>query len=102
MTSSDNTDAIVEAALRVASARPWREATLANIASEANMSLAELSKHVASKSDILRAFMRQTDRRLLASLGLIIAERERASARKEVSVYYSTVNLSNMIGPAVK
>ena len=69
MTSSDNTDAIVEAALRVVSARPWREVTLANIASEANMSLAELSKHVASKSDILRAFMRQTDRRLLASLG---------------------------------
>jgi ubiquinone biosynthesis protein COQ9 len=68
MNDQSDIDRIVEAALRLASERPWREITLAQIASEVQMDLAHLSSHIASKTDILRAFMRATDRRLLASL----------------------------------
>ena len=68
MNSPSEVDTIVEAALRLAAARPWREVTLADIARESGMSLAELSQHVGGKADILRAFIRSTDRRLLASL----------------------------------
>ena len=68
MNSPSEIDTIVEAALRLAAARPWREVTLGDIAREAQMSLAELTRHVAGKTGILRAFIRSTDRRLLASL----------------------------------
>ena len=68
MSNSSETDTIIEAALRLAAAQPWREVTLGDIAREAHMSLAELSRHVAGKADILRAFIRSTDRQLLASL----------------------------------
>jgi ubiquinone biosynthesis protein COQ9 len=68
MIDQSGLDGIVEAAFRLASARPWHEVTLGDIAAEAKMDLAELCRHVASKADILRAFIRATDRRLLASL----------------------------------
>ena len=61
-------DIIIDAALRLASARPWHDIKHGDIADEAQKELGELSRHVASKADILRALMRNTDRRLLASL----------------------------------
>jgi ubiquinone biosynthesis protein COQ9 len=68
MSEFSKIDMIVEAALRLAARKPWRDVTLGEIAGGAQLSLAELSSHVASKSDILAAFIRNTDRRLLASL----------------------------------
>jgi ubiquinone biosynthesis protein COQ9 len=69
MTDQTEIDRIVEAALGLAAEKPWREVTLAQIAQGAGMSLADLARHVTGKADIIRAFMRATDRRLLSSLG---------------------------------
>jgi AcrR family transcriptional regulator len=68
MADDTEIDRIIAAALRLAAERPWRDVTLGEIASECGMDLADLSHHVASKAEILQAFMRATDRRLLQSL----------------------------------
>jgi len=74
MTDHSEIDNIVGAALQLAAERPWREVTLGQIASTAGMSLAQLSRHASSKIDIIRAFMRATDQRLLDSLATEPAE----------------------------
>jgi ubiquinone biosynthesis protein COQ9 len=68
MTDHTERDRIVESALALAAERPWRDVSLADIAARAGMPLGELASHVSGKTDILKAFMRMTDRRLLASL----------------------------------
>lgn len=59
---------IVEAAFRLAAEKPWPEVTLGAIAESAGLSLAELAQHVSGKSDIIDAFARGIDGKLLASL----------------------------------
>jgi AcrR family transcriptional regulator len=61
-------DDIIDAALRLAERQPWQEVTLPGIATELGVSLAELSRTVSSKTQILEAFMRRADERLLRSL----------------------------------
>ena len=71
---------IVEAAFRLAVEKPWPEVTLAAIAESAGLSLAELAQHVSGKPDILDAFARGMDGKLLSSL----TEIGRASCRERV------------------
>jgi ubiquinone biosynthesis protein COQ9 len=59
----------IEAALTLASSMPWDMVTLSDIAAEADMSLAELSDYFDDKADILVAFERGIDRRMLEEAG---------------------------------
>jgi AcrR family transcriptional regulator len=61
-------NAVIDAALRVAARRSWRDVRLSDIAAEANLDLADLAKVTSSKADIVRRFSRRTDRALLDSL----------------------------------
>jgi ubiquinone biosynthesis protein COQ9 len=61
-------NAIIEAALRLAARRRWRDVRLSDIAAEANLDLADLAQTTSSKADIVRRFSRRTDRALLSSL----------------------------------
>ncbi len=65
---NETRDRIVDAAFRLAGEKPWPEVTLAAIAEAAGLSLAELAQEVSGKSQILEAFARGMDARLLASL----------------------------------
>ena len=51
----------VAAALRLAEKRPWSTITLLEIADEAGLTLAELSRHASSKAALTRAFVRLVD-----------------------------------------
>jgi len=66
--SNETRDRIVEAAFRLAAEKPWAEITLAAIAQGAGLNLAELAQQISGKPDILDAFARGMDARLLASL----------------------------------
>lgn len=66
--STETRDLIVDAALRLAAEKPWPEITLIAIAEASGLSLAELARHVAGKTQILEAFARRMDSQLLASL----------------------------------
>lgn len=66
--STETRDLIVDAAFRLAADKPWPEITLAAIAENAGVSLAELSRQVSGKPDILDTFARRMDSQLLASL----------------------------------
>ena len=61
-------NAVIDAALRVAARRSWRDVRLADIAAEDNIDLAELAKVSSGKTDIVRRFSRRTDRAMLDSL----------------------------------
>ena len=61
-------NAVIDAALKVAARRSWRDVRLGDIAAEASLDLADLAKVASSKADILRRFSRRTDRALLQSL----------------------------------
>jgi len=61
-------NAVIDAALRVAARRAWRDVRLGDIAVEAKLDLADLAKVTASKADIVRRFSRRTDRALLKAL----------------------------------
>jgi ubiquinone biosynthesis protein COQ9 len=61
-------NAVIDAALRIAARRSWRDVRLSDIAAEANLDLADLAKVTSSKADIVRRFSRRTDRALLDSL----------------------------------
>jgi hypothetical protein len=60
--------ALWTAALRLAAERRWQDLTLAEIAREASMTLAEAAALVTSKADILRLFQRHNDLTFLQSL----------------------------------
>ena len=55
----------VAATLRLAEKKPWNEISLLDIADEGGLTLAELSRHVASKTAVLRAFVRLVDDEVL-------------------------------------
>ncbi len=61
-------DRIIAAAMRVADSRGWRDASLADIASEASVPLGELRHHFKSKADILAAFTRAVDDAVFARM----------------------------------
>jgi len=61
-------NAVIDAALKVAARRPWRDVRLGDIAAEAGLDLADLAKTASGKADIVRRFSRRTDRALLQSL----------------------------------
>ena len=56
----------VKAALDLAKERSWRDIALTDIAREAGLSLAELRREFACKTDILRAFQAELDAAVLA------------------------------------
>src|SRR4051794_12894471 len=61
-------DDIIDAALRLAARQPWQDVGLAEIAAELGVPLADLARHAGSKTQILEAYMRRADQRLLAAL----------------------------------
>jgi len=64
----DPEEKIVNAALRLAASRGWSGLSLADIATGAKMSLSELSRHFSSKAQILAAYGRQIDARVLQEI----------------------------------
>jgi len=62
---ADPLDRVIEAALGLAARQGWRETTLADIAAEANLGLAELHRLVGSRTGILMAYSRRLDRAVL-------------------------------------
>ena len=61
-------NAVIDAALRLAARRRWRDVRLGDIAAESGIDLADLAMITSSKADIVRRFARRTDRALLESL----------------------------------
>ena len=61
----DPEEKIVNAALRLAASRGWSGLSLADIAKAAKVSLSELSKSFSSKAQILAAYGRRIDARVL-------------------------------------
>ncbi|HUE46497.1 MAG TPA: TetR/AcrR family transcriptional regulator, partial [Aestuariivirgaceae bacterium] len=66
--AEDQENAVIDAALRLAARRSWRDVRIADIAAEAKLDLAKLANVASGKADILRRFSRRTDRAMLASL----------------------------------
>jgi AcrR family transcriptional regulator len=62
---ADPAQAVLDAALRLAATIGWRHATLADIASEAGLTLAELYALYPSKASILAAIMHRADEQVL-------------------------------------
>ena len=58
---------IISAALRLAAERPWNEISLREIAEAAGMNLAGLSDTYSSKTEILSAFVKHVDRKVLSN-----------------------------------
>ena len=63
----DLTDRLIDAALRLAVERGWREVTLAEIARAAGASLAETYRVLPSRSAVLDAFTRRIDAEVLSA-----------------------------------
>lgn len=59
---------IIDAAMALATERPWREVSLRDIAERAGLTLAGMREHFSSKADVLAAFARAVDDAVLASL----------------------------------
>jgi ubiquinone biosynthesis protein COQ9 len=57
---------LVAAAMKLAAERPWREVTLPDIASAANVSLVDARNEFDTKGDVLAAFVRMVDDAVLA------------------------------------
>ncbi len=64
--SADNTKKVVDAALRLAAERGWRNVSLADIAAGAKLDLASLYQAYPSKSAILGAYLGRIDEKVLA------------------------------------
>lgn len=57
---------IISAALRLAGDRPWRDVTVADIATAADVNLNEVRREFNSKAEIVAAFVRAVDDEVLA------------------------------------
>jgi ubiquinone biosynthesis protein COQ9 len=64
---ADPAESALDAMLRLAAARRWSEILLADIATEAGMSMADLRQHATSKTALLAAFGRRIDAVMLAA-----------------------------------
>jgi ubiquinone biosynthesis protein COQ9 len=62
---------IADAALKLASTRPWADVSLLDVAAAANVSLADLRKAVGAKSQIVAVIMRAIDDQVLAKAGAV-------------------------------
>ena len=62
---------IIDAALRLAAAKPWREVTLHEIAQSAGVSLVELAKEFYGKLSIMAAFTKLVDQEVLGRARLV-------------------------------
>lgn len=60
-------DRLIDATLAVTGRIGWMSVTMADVAREAGVSLADLLKHFRSKSELLTALLTRTDHRLLES-----------------------------------
>jgi AcrR family transcriptional regulator len=67
--AADPAKHVIDVALKLAAEKGWRDLTLADIASAAGMSLADLYALYPSKQAILSAFVRDVDRAVLAESG---------------------------------
>ena len=80
--SVDNTlkprDALIDAGLGLASLEGWQNVTMAKIAMEAGLSLADATSEFSSKSQVLAAFSRRVD---LAVLSSVVFAKEEETAR---------------------
>lgn len=75
---------IVEAALALATERPWREVALRDIAARAGVSLADVREHSASKADVLGLMVRLVDDAILASASSRVTGEPKRDALFEV------------------
>jgi AcrR family transcriptional regulator len=85
-TSSSPEDRVIDAALALVDGQSWRSLTLADIASEAGLSLGELYGLFPSKTAILSAFVRRIDRATMA--GVEIATDDEAGIRDRLFDLY--------------
>lgn len=69
-------DPVVDAALKLAAEQGWRSISLADIAKEAGLSLADLYARYRSKRAILEAFVRHIDRATLEGAEKTAADQE--------------------------
>lgn len=58
-------DRLIDASLAVATAKGWRSLTMADVAREAGLSLADVRKHVRSKADLMTALLTRVDQQAL-------------------------------------
>ncbi|MGE3832658.1 MAG: hypothetical protein AB7F76_16830 [Parvibaculaceae bacterium] len=65
---TDELQRIVAGAFRLAAAKPWADVTLAEIASEAGLSLADLPRHINGKADIIVAYAKDVNAKTLRSV----------------------------------
>ena len=65
MTSNSPTDRLIDASLTLAAAKGWRALTMADIAREADLSLADTRTHVRSKAELMTALLTRFDRQVL-------------------------------------
>jgi ubiquinone biosynthesis protein COQ9 len=72
---------IIDAALRLAAAKPWRDISLNEIAQAAGVSLVELSKEFYGKLSIMAAFTKLVDEQVLARARLVHGAEESARDR---------------------
>lgn len=59
------TDRLIDASLAVATAKGWRSLTMADVAREAGLSLADVRKLVRSKADLMTALLTRVDQQAL-------------------------------------
>jgi AcrR family transcriptional regulator len=64
----DIAEAVASAAVTLAGTRGWRALTMADIAAEADVSLADIARHYSCKPEILDGFERMIDRRMLSGV----------------------------------
>ena len=72
---------IIDAALRLAAAKPWRDVSLNEIAQSAGVTLVELSKEFYGKLSIMAAFTKLVDEQVLARARLVHGADESARDR---------------------
>ena len=72
---------IIDAALRLAATKPWRDVTMGEIAQGAGMGLADLAKEVYGKLSIISAFQKHVDEEVLRRARVITSKDESALDR---------------------
>ena len=72
---------ILDAAMRLAAAKPWRDVTLAEIAQGAGLGLADFAKEFYGKLGIISAFQKLVDEQVLRRARLVHGSEESARDR---------------------
>jgi len=67
--------------MRLAATKPWRDVTMAEIAQNADMGLADLAKEVYGKLSIVSAFQKMVDEQVLKRARIITSKEESARDR---------------------